>query len=222
MNRRAFTVVALATAALLLPSVLRAEDEQTVKGRIQEVRASAHQFLLTTDEGKLMTLRVDDHSRLERQGREAALDQFPKGMRVTVTYEPRAGENRVVSMAPAPVSVEDLRNEIRNAIEDAMSYTVQHKGNYYDRLERILEQVNDRIDQLKRQTAKAGPEARQELAEQLEHLRRLRDKAEAEAERVKSAAPGAWDEVKSGVRSALEDLRKGFEKAAEHFRDSGK
>jgi len=218
MNRFRQAIVALAALFLLVPAALAAEDQQTVRGRIQEVRPSTKQLLLTTEGGKELTLRVDDRSRLQQQGKEVALDQFKKGMRVQAVYESRDGGNRLVSLTPALVSAAEVQKEIRDALQAAGAYTYQHRDEYRRRLQNVLDQVNDRIEQLQSQAARAGAEARKEYAEQIDQLRRLRDKVETQAERVKSATPKAWDDLKSGVGAALEDLRKAFEKAGERFR----
>lgn len=211
-------VLSLTALALFASSAWTAEKQETARGSIQEVRASARQVVISTDGDKELTLRVDERSILEQKGLEAALDQFKKGMRVKVAYEPRDGENRVISMTSATVSAEELENKFRDALQSAKSYTFQHKDEYRRKLESVLGQVDDRIDQLQDEAARAGAKEKKELPEQLAQLRRLRDKAEAEAERVKSATPEAWQDLKSGIGSAFEDLRNAFEKAGAKFR----
>jgi uncharacterized protein (DUF885 family) len=218
MNHRKCAVVFLTTLAMFLPAAVWADGQEMIKGRIEDVRPSAHQVKLTTENGKKLTLHVDDHSRLERQGRQVSLDGFHKGMRVQVTFESRDGQDRVVFMTQAPVTVKELENDIRDTLEDVRSYTFDDKGAYYQRLRDLVRRADELIEQLKHKAAPTVGRVEKQYDEQIDQLRRLRDRAEAEAERVKSAAPGAWQDIKSGVRSAFEDLRKGLDKAAEHFR----
>ncbi len=220
MRLRRFIVLSLAAAVAALPaSAARAADEQkTVKGTIQEVRAGAHQLVMTDEEGKEWVLHVDDRSKLERRGREVGLDQLTSGMHVQVTYVAHDGEKRVVSLTPAAVSAADVQKEVRDTLQAARSYTFEQRDKYSRRLQGVVGQVDDRIHQLQGQAARAGAEAKKQYAAQIEHLRGLRDKLQSQAERVKSATPQAWDDLKAGAGAALEDLHRAFEKVGERFR----
>ncbi len=215
MKQHRCAMLACAAVVGLAAAALAAEDSETVKGHIQKIDPSAHQVQVVTDEGAELTLRVDEGSRLRQHGREVRLDEFRKGMAVKVRFQSRDGERRVVSMRPAAVSAEEVRNEIRDAIRAAKSYSYQHRDEYRERLQRALEEANERIGQLQEQAAHAGAEAKKRYAPQIEELRRLRDKAQAQAERVQAATPAAWEHLKSGVMSAFEDLRRAFDKSDE-------
>jgi len=204
-------ILSFSALAVLASAALTAENRQTVKGRIREVSASTHRITLATDGGKELTFRVDKNSRLERKDREVGLDEFKKGMRVKITYESRGGERRVVSMTPVTVSAEEVRTEIREALQSAKSYTYRQRDKYRERLERVLKRADNRIDELRDQAAQAGDQAKKKYHEQIKQLRRVRDKARTQLKRLKSATPEAWEDFKSGVRSAFEDLRKAFE-----------
>jgi hypothetical protein len=204
-------ILSFAALAALVPAAPAADKPQTVKGRVEEVSASAHRLKVLTDEGKELALRVDGRSKLEQEGRAVALDEFKKGTRVQVTFEPRGGENRVVSLATAPVSAAELREEIREALRAAKSYSFRQKDAYRKRLERVLARADDRIAHLQAEAERAGARAQKKYARQIKELRRLRDRAAKRAERVKSATPSAWEDLKSGVSAALEDLRKALE-----------
>jgi len=216
MKHHRCRVLLLAMLAVFASAALAAENRQTVKGRVRDVNAPDHQLTVTTDEAKDLTFRVDERSKLERNGRPVALDNFKKGMRVEVAFESSGEEKRIISMTPAIVSSEEVRKEIREALQAAKSYTFEQKDEYHKRLNRVLERTNERIDQLRAKAAQS--DAKKEYSEQIEKLRRLRAKLQAQAERVKSATPGAWKDLKAGLSSALQDLGKAFEKAGDHFR----
>jgi hypothetical protein len=161
---------------------------------------------------------MDDRSKLEVQGQEANLNQLKKGMRVRVTFEPQDGQNRIVSLTPITLSAQELQRKVQDTLGAIKSYTYQHKDEYREKLQGVLDEINDRISQLQDQAAQAGAQAKERYAPQIEQLRQLRDKAQAQVERIKAATPGAWEDLKAGVSAAFEDLRKAFEKAGEHFR----
>jgi hypothetical protein len=217
---RCYLCAALSFVALAVPAsaTRAAENAEPIKGRIQDVRPSDRQLVLTTETGKQLTLQLDDRSRLELNGQQASLDQLKKGMRVKVIFESRDGQNRLVSLTSAPVSAEELQKKIHDTLEAARSYSYQHKDEYRQKLQSVLEEVNEHMGQLQHQAAQAGAAAKQQYAQQIEQLRRLRDKAQAQLERVKSATPGAWEDLKAGASAAFEDLRRAFEKAGERFK----
>jgi hypothetical protein len=210
--------LAVAVSAWLAATAKAADEPKTIKGSIQDVRAAAHQVVVTDEQGKEWVLHVNEQSKLERHGRKVGLDQFKPGTHVQVALVAHDGENRVVSMSPAPVSTAEVQKEVRDTLQAAKSYTFAEKDKYSRRLQGVVGQVDDRIDHLKHQAARASAEAKKEYEAQIQHLSGVRDKLQAQAERVKSATPQAWDDLKAGVGSALEDLHKAFEKMGKHFR----
>ncbi len=210
--------LAAAGWALLAPTAPAADDQKTVQGSIQDVRAAAHQVTVKDADGKEWVFRVNDRSKLERRGRPVGLDQLAPGMNVQVTYATQDGENQVVSMTSAPVSGAELRKDVQDTLRAAKSYSFEQKDKYSQRLQGVLERVDDRLHYLQREAAREGGEAKRKLEPQIEKLRGVRDKLQSQAERVKSATPQAWDELKAGVHSALEDLHNAFEKVGQTFK----
>lgn len=189
----------------------------TAVGRIADVQADANRFTLHTGDGNTLTLYVDERSELRLHHRPAALDQFKEGTRVRVTYQSQAGREHVLTMTEAPRALEDLRRETNAALRAARSYTFEHKEEYQKRLQGVLDQIQDQIDQLKHRAEQAGTQVQQKYPQQLEELRRLKAKAQTRLERVKAATPGAWEDIKAGVGAAMEDLQKAFERASKRF-----
>jgi len=153
-----------------------------------------------------------------QDGQKVNLDAFRKGMRVQITFESQIGEKRLIEMSPTVVTAEEVQKEINDVLQAAKLYTYQQKKEYQRRLKHVLERVDDRIDTLRGQAARAGAETKKRYAKQIQQLSRLRDQVQEKMEHVKSATPDAWEDVKTGMKSAFEDLRSAFEKAAEHFR----
>lgn len=219
MKRSACAMLALPVLAVLASAVLAAQNpETTVKGHIRAVNPSTHRLEVATDEGKDVTLHIGEAARLERNGKAAPLDAFKKGMRVKVTFAPRDGENRVVAMTAEPVTADEVRNDIRDTLKAAKTYTFEHKDVYRKRLEHVMHEADDRIEQLQDQAAQAGAAAHKEYDKQIRELRRLRERAQTQIERVQAATPQTWQDLKSGVGSVLEDLGRAFEQAGKQIR----
>ncbi len=213
-----YIIGAMLTSATLGTLATAAQNTETVHGYLRAVNAAAHRVEVTTDQGKEVTLDVGNNARLERDGKQASLDSFRKGMRVKVSYEHRGNKDQVTSMTAAPVSTADVRQQIRDTLRSAKTFTFQQKDEYRKRLEGVMHQADDRIAQLEDQAAQAGAEARKKYDKQIRQLRRLRDRAQTQIERVQSATPQVWDDLRSGVGTALEDLGRAFEQAGKHLR----
>jgi hypothetical protein len=123
----------LAVAGLALDSgVMRAADQKeqagpgraaTVTGRIVSVRPAEGQITLQTMEGKELELNLDQGSQLRLHRQPATLSQFNEGIRVRVPYEPAGGRNRVLSLWGAPVTANEVQQELHNAISGSRKAT---------------------------------------------------------------------------------------------------
>jgi Cu/Ag efflux protein CusF/archaellum component FlaC len=193
--------------------------EITVTGRIVSVRPAEHQLTLKTTKGKELELNLDSHSHLTHHRQPAKLSEFQEGNRVRATYEPAKGKNRLLSLRDAPVTAEEVQQELRNALDAVKNYTYQQKQEYQKRLEPVLQDLDERIDHLKEQAKGASKEARKWYAQSLQELRRERRTVREQLAKVQAAAPAAWDEIKAGVGAAWTDLRQAFQRANERLKE---
>ncbi len=211
---RIFLTLALAATFGLAQA---AEGDRTVKGQITDVQPGAHRLTIKTDAGQQLTLQVDDRSRLQMHQQQAKLGDFQKGMRVQVSYESRDGTNRVLSLTNTKLSAADVKRQFQDALQTAKSYTYQQKPQYEAKLKEVLRQVDRQLDDWKAQAERATGQARKDAQAQIEQLKPLRAKVEAQLQKVKSASAPAWEDIKAGVGSAFDDLQRAFEKASAHF-----
>jgi hypothetical protein len=221
---------ALAAAVLAAGSVTVAAEqgvqpgiskELTVTGRIIKLKPADSRLTLQTTEGRELELSLDSRSEVRLQQREAKISQLKPGTRVRVTYEPANGKNRLISLRDAPVTAQEVQQELREALESAKAYTFQQKEEYQKRLEPVLGDLDERIEGLKEQAKGAGTEARKWYAQAIQELRRERELVREQLAKVQAAAPGAWEEVKSGVSAAWDDLRKAFQRANDRLKEGG-
>jgi hypothetical protein len=214
----AWLAIALATP-LAAASVAFAANNSTVTGRILEVQPAEGRLTLQTPEGHKLELSLDDRSEVRLQHQEARLGQFKEGSRIRVTYQPANGKNRVISLRDAPVTAEEVQQELREALESAKAYTFRQKEEYEKRLQPVLQDLDDRIDVLKEKAKGAAREAKKRYAQAIEELRREKEVVREQLAKARAAAPGAWNEVKAGVSAAWDDLRKAFERANERLKE---
>lgn len=218
--RLAWLVLALATAALaagFLPA-FAADKEITVTGRILKIQPGGR-LTLHTVEGKQVELTLDSRSQLRQRGQEVRLGQLKEGTRVRVTYERIDSQNHVLTLRDAPVTAEEISQELREALETTKAYTYQQKAEYQKKLEPVLHDLDDRIEGLREQAKGVRKEAQQRYAEAIEELQRQRKMVREQLAKVQAAAPGVWEEVKSGMSAAWEDLRKAFQRAHDRLKE---
>jgi hypothetical protein len=195
-------------------------DQHTVTGRIIELQPADGRLTLQTTEGRKLELSLDSRSEVRLDQREAKLGELKEGTRVRVVYEPANGKNRVISLRNAPVTAEEVQQELREALESAKAYTFQQKEEYEKRLQPVLRDLDDRIEVLKEKAKGAGKEARKWYTEAAQELRREREVVREQIAKARAAAPGAWEEVKAGVSAAWDDLRKAFQRANERLKET--
>jgi hypothetical protein len=189
-----------------------AETPRTIRGRVMEVRPEEKQVTVRLLKGEEVKLIVDDQSRLELQRRPAKLGDFREGMRVRVTYELEQGKNRVVSMAEPRLSMDNIQKEVNDALESAKSYTYQQKGEYQKKLQGVMHDLDERIDDLKSKAEEASEEAKKRYAKEMEELRPKREALRKKLAQVREAAPDVWDDIKSGVGAAAHDLGRAIDR----------
>src|SRR5205823_8750833 len=105
-------------------------------------------------------------------GAPAKLTDFKPGTPVLVTYEVRSGRNHVVSATAHPETLDSVKKKVQEALQSAKNYTYDHKDEYAQKLQGVVDDVNAKIADLKTRAEKAGAEAKERLEPQIEELRR--------------------------------------------------
>ena len=194
------------------------DGTRSVVGKVGTIMPAANRFTLEPRSGPAMTFAVDRESQLRVDDRPARLDQFQPGRQVRVVYAPREGANRVVLMDTTSVTADDLKREVTDALRAAKDYTYQNKDEYRRRLDRLADQMEDRIADLQAQARQATGETKQQLDQAIQDLRGREKVLRKQMDRVSAASADAWGDIKAGVGSALEDLHGAYQKALSRFR----
>ena len=88
---------------------------------------------------------------------------------------------------------------------------------YQQKLEAKLNETKADIDKLKAKADSAQADAKLEMYEDIERLRKREERVQAKLIELGEAGESAWEDVKAGAESAWEDLRSSFEKARDRF-----
>lgn len=217
-------ILALTASVVMAGSVKQGvqpagSKEITATGRILKLHPSEDRLTLQTTEGTVLELQLDSRSDVRLHQQEAKLSHLKQGDRVRVRYESANGTNRVLSLRDAPVTSEEVQQELREALEAVKAYTFQQKEEYRKRLEPVLRDMDERIDQLKAQAKGAGKQAQEQYAQAIQDLQHQKEVLRGQISRIQAAAPGAWEEVKAGVSAAWDDLRKAFQRANDRLKE---
>lgn len=184
------------------------EAPLAARGRIIQVQPEDKRLILKTADGKELSLRIDEDSKLLLNNRNATLSQFREGNRVRVTYKPVEGNQQVVSLTARRFDIEELGKNVKTVLEKTRSLTSQTRTEYLKRVEQALADAEDVVDDLTDQAEKASGTLRKRLLNEAEEIRKHSTALTEQIQKLKSAGNEAWDEIKNSLSETLEKLEK--------------
>lgn len=111
------------------------------------------------------------------------------------------------------VTREDVKQESTEALRTTQAFVVQRKEEYEKRIEAELDEFGSRIEQLKAKAQDAETEAKKEVNNAIEELRRKEKAIRNNLEQLKDQGAETWKEMKASIDGALEDLERSYERA---------
>jgi hypothetical protein len=190
----------------------RAGKYDLLKGKITAIAPDDNQVTVRDEDGKVWKLAVDDKSRLRLDGKPADLGDFKKGTRVRVRYEKKDGKTRVVLMR-TPWIAQTVETEIRSAVRAAKVYAFLKRGEYKEKIQSVLGEVDERIQDLRDRIEEGGKAGKKLSAKEMKELRQKREALRKRLDKVKTATADNWEDVKKDISDALDELQKAYEKA---------
>ncbi len=213
-----------ALAALALAAVARADEPgrpadnaRVVRGTVTSVSPDEGKLTVKTRRGQEVVVQVDDRTRLRGRGGAVKLNQFKEGDRVRVRLRGRDGARHAAAVVRLPVQAEDVRREVRDALQAAKRYTFRQKDEYQRKLQDVLNDMDERIDDLQEQAESAAGQARKDAEAKLRELRAKRGVVRDRLDKVSAATADTWDRVTGAVSDAVQDFQKMFDDVSSHF-----
>ncbi len=105
----------------------------------------------------------------------------------------------------------EVKQEAKESVEAAKTYTLEHKDQYLADAEEQLKQYQNRIDQLRKQAQLAGEDTKASLGEKIQTLEKQQQAARERLAELKSSSGNAWTDLKTGTDAAMSDLKKTYE-----------
>lgn len=213
-----------AVAALALAAALRADEAgraadkaRVIRGTVSSVSPNDGKLTVKTRAGQEVTVQVDDRTHLRGRGGAVKLSQFKEGDPVRVRLRGRDGARHAAAVVRLPVHAEDVRREVREALQSAKRYTFRQKDEYQRKLRDVLNDMDERIDDLQEQAETATGQARKEAEARLRELRAKRGVVNDRLQKVSAATADTWDRVTAAVSDAVQDFQKMYEDVRSHF-----
>ena len=120
-------------------------------------------------------------------------------------------------MVRLPVHADDVRREVREALRAAKAYTFERKDEYQRKLQDVLTDMDERIDDLREQAESATGAARRDAEAKLRELRAKRQVVSERLQKVNAATADTWDRVTGAVSDAVQDFQKLYDDVRSHF-----
>jgi hypothetical protein len=200
----------LAVVAVLALGPARAAANETVRGQLAATDPAANRLTVKTGD-RALDLAVTPQSKLLVGGKAVPLADLKTGQHVRVTYRAAGGANQVVTLRPAVTTDDGLRREVSDALAATKDYTYRQKDEYAARVRGVVDDLDDRIDQLEAEAKAAGADARRRLEPRLAELRKQRAALNDRLARVGTATADAWDEIKAGFGNAARELQRALD-----------
>lgn len=124
-----------------------------------------------------------------------------------------------------PVTSSDVKEEVNEAVDAASRYAGQTKDEYQAAMQKKLDELDAKIEELQAKSAAASEEAQDDVKQQYqETMATLKEKRQAAADEfneLKEASGDAWKDFAAGVDAAWNDLSAAFSSAADEFKETG-
>jgi len=217
MRKVIFGMAALAVLALTGPARADTDAGTTMRGHVARVDAPGNQLTVRTGDGNEVTVHVDPDTRVVVAGQPGKLNQLNSGDAVRVRYVTRGGDRHALLVKRSPTSLADVKRETNQALEAAKRYGFKQKDQYEHKLHGVLDDLDDRLDDLQQRARKATGQAAQDLREQVRQLKQRRGVVDQRLQQVKSATAETWDNVKDTVSDAVQEFQNFYERTRARF-----
>ncbi len=127
--------------------------------------------------------------------------------------KPAAPTSTVESREATAAQIDNVKKETKEAAQDMKDYDYTQKGEFVEKMESQLAEINRDLDQLSAKIEKSSEAAKAEAKPKLQALRDQTAKLTKHLDEAKGATESTWNDVKAGFRKAYSELKDGFQQA---------
>ncbi len=118
----------------------------------------------------------------------------------------------------------DVEREVDEAVDAASRYAGQTKDEYQASMQKKLDELDAKIDELQTRTAAASKEAKEDAKREYEKaMATLKEKRQAMSDKfteIQEASGDAWRDIANGADAAWDDLSAAFSSAMSRFENA--
>ena len=189
-----------------------ADKTHAVRGKVVRTDGSTGQVVLKTNDGKKMAFTATPKAQFSIDGRPAYITDLKPDQRVRVTYTVADGTQQVLTVRSVLETDEQMTAAIKGSLRKAKEYTYDRRHEYAADLRDVVDNVDDRIDDLEYKLKNADTdEAKKNIRKRIDDLESQRGKLSSRLDKVKDVSADAWDDLKNGTTAAFEDLGRLFD-----------
>jgi len=108
-------------------------------------------------------------------------------------------------------SVESVKKEAQETLEAAKKFAEKQKQEYQQKIQKELDGLSGRIEQLKEKARSATGDALTRLNQGIADLEKKKGDAQRKLDDMKTAGAEAWTKLKSGLDNAVNELKNTFQ-----------
>lgn len=106
-----------------------------------------------------------------------------------------------------------LQTETKEAAQERTDYTFTQKGEFTEKMQSQLAEINQELDRLAAQLEKSGEAAKTEAKPKMQALREKADQLGKQLGEARNATESTWESVKDGSKKAYGELKESFQQA---------
>lgn len=115
--------------------------------------------------------------------------------------------------------LDKIKTETKEVAQDMKDYTFAQKGEFVEKMQRQLAEINRELDQLSARIEKSSDAVKADARPKHQALREQTTKFSKQLDEVKDASESTWDSVKAGTRKAYDSLKEGFQQSRQWVSD---
>jgi peptidoglycan hydrolase CwlO-like protein len=123
-----------------------------------------------------------------------------------------------IAVGQTAVTKEEVQKDVKVAAEKVKAYTAQEAEAYKKDMEKRLEELSKKIDELKERAKNTSGEAAERYRALIADLQGRLDAAGPKLKELGSTTSAAWKDMKVAFDKAVDDLQKAYEDAVSKFK----
>jgi uncharacterized phage infection (PIP) family protein YhgE len=111
------------------------------------------------------------------------------------------------------VTPQEVKQKVGEAAKTGQEYLAQQQAEYYKQAQEKLNDMNQKISDLRQQAEKQTGDLKKKLEEQTAALQKQVEETKSKLSAMKEASGDAWQKLKAGMDDAMKELQQSYKQA---------